>query len=74
MWNVLSHTFRKTHSVNCPTYCKTDASETEIIRQQKNGEEQIKEYLNSHRLGNRPDLKAAVIVLIGKNKYRIIEI
>ncbi|MDR2683609.1 MAG: hypothetical protein LBB64_07055 [Dysgonamonadaceae bacterium] len=28
----------------------------------------------SHRLGGRPDLKAAVIVFIGKNKYRILPV
>jgi hypothetical protein len=55
-------------------YCKTDASEAEIIRQQKKGEEQMRQYLDSHRLGSRPDLKAAVIIFIGKNKYKIIEI
>ncbi|GHT51682.1 hypothetical protein AGMMS49982_09780 [Bacteroidia bacterium] len=54
-------------------YCKTDATEAEILRQQEKGEEQIKQYLTSHRLSNRSDLKAAVIVFIGKNKYRISE-
>ena len=52
-------------------YCKTDAKPAEIAKLQKEGEEQLKQYLASHRLGNRPDLKAAVIVLIGKNKYKI---
>ncbi|GAP72800.1 AAA ATPase [Candidatus Symbiothrix dinenymphae] len=55
-------------------YCKTNASEAEIISQQKTGEEQIKQYLSAHRLSNRPDLKAAVIVFIGKNKYRLSEL
>jgi hypothetical protein len=52
-------------------YCKTDASEAEITAQQEKGREQVEQYLTSFRLGNRPDLKAAVIVFIGKNKYRI---
>jgi hypothetical protein len=52
-------------------YCKTDADESEIIKQQDKGVEQVSGYLASHRLGDRPDLKAAVIVFIGKNKYRI---
>jgi hypothetical protein len=52
-------------------YCKTNAKEPEIIQQQKQGEEQMRQYLGSHRFGSRPDLKAAVIVFIGKNKYRI---
>ncbi|GHT50210.1 hypothetical protein AGMMS49982_05110 [Bacteroidia bacterium] len=52
-------------------YCKTGAKPAEIAKLQKEGEEQIKQYLNSHRLSNRSDLKAAVIVFIGKNKYRI---
>ncbi|MDR2086373.1 MAG: ATP-binding protein [Dysgonamonadaceae bacterium] len=52
-------------------YCKTNASETEIADQQKKGQKQVEQYLASHRLGNRPDLKAAVIVFTGKDKYRI---
>jgi hypothetical protein len=55
-------------------YCKTNATEAEIISQQEEGQRQMEQYLVSHRLGNRPDLKAAVIVFIGKNKYRIIPI
>jgi hypothetical protein len=55
-------------------YCKTDATEAEIVQQQKKGEEQVRQYAGSHRLGERPDLKAAVIVFIGKNKYKITEI
>jgi hypothetical protein len=54
-------------------YCKTGTKPGEIAKLQKEGGEQLKQYLASHRLGNRPDLKAAVIVFIGKNKYKIIE-
>ncbi|GHV64265.1 hypothetical protein FACS1894199_02120 [Bacteroidia bacterium] len=55
-------------------YCKTDASEEEIAKQQKKGEEQMQQYIGSHRLSSRTDLKAAVIVFIGKNKYRVVSI
>ncbi|MDR1119844.1 MAG: ATP-binding protein, partial [Dysgonamonadaceae bacterium] len=55
-------------------YCKTDASEAEITARQEAGRAQVEQYLASHRLGGRPDLKAAVIVFIGKNKYRILEL
>ncbi|MDR0682123.1 MAG: hypothetical protein LBG15_09795, partial [Dysgonamonadaceae bacterium] len=55
-------------------YCKTDASEAEIAAQQEKGRMQMEQYLASHRLGDRPDLKAAVIVFTGKNKYRILHI
>jgi hypothetical protein len=55
-------------------YCKTDASEADIAAQQEKGRAQVEQYIASHRLGGRPDLKAAVIVFIGKNKYRILHI
>jgi hypothetical protein len=32
------------------------------------------EHITSHRLGGLPDLKAAVIVFIGKSKYRILPV
>ncbi|GHV67168.1 hypothetical protein FACS1894199_12090 [Bacteroidia bacterium] len=55
-------------------YCKTAAKLGEVSKLRKEGEKQIKQYLTSHRLGNRPDLKAAVVVFIGKNKYKIVNI
>ena len=55
-------------------YCKTDASEADIVAQQEQGRAQVEQYIASHRLGSRPDLKAAVIVFTGKNKYRILHI
>jgi hypothetical protein len=55
-------------------YCKTDASEADIIAQQEKGRTQVEQYLASHRLGGRSDLKAAVIVFTGKNKYRILPV
>jgi hypothetical protein len=53
-------------------YCKTDASEAEITAQQEKGRTQVEQYIAPHRLGGRPDLKVAVIVFIGKSKYRIL--
>jgi hypothetical protein len=55
-------------------YCKTGAKESEIAAKQNEGLEQIQKYLASDRLKDHTDLKAAVIVFIGKNKYKIIEI
>jgi hypothetical protein len=52
-------------------YCKAGAKPAEIAAQQKAGEEQINQYLASHRLCERSDLKAAVIVFTGKNKYKM---
>ncbi|MDR0835429.1 MAG: PD-(D/E)XK nuclease domain-containing protein, partial [Tannerella sp.] len=54
-------------------YCKAGAKESEIAAKRDKGLEQIRQYLTSDRLKGRTDLKAAVIVFIGKNKYRIIE-
>ncbi|GHT24383.1 hypothetical protein FACS189430_09190 [Bacteroidia bacterium] len=52
-------------------YCKADAKESEIAAKSDKGQEQLRQYLASDRLKDRTDLKAAVIVFIGKNKYRI---
>jgi hypothetical protein len=54
-------------------YCKAGAKESEIAAKRDKGLEQIQQYLASDRLKGRTDLKAAVIIFIGKNKYRIIE-
>jgi hypothetical protein len=35
------------------------------------GQEQVMHYHASHRFAGRPDLKAAVLVFIGKNEYRL---
>jgi acetaldehyde dehydrogenase (acetylating) len=53
-------------------YCKTDAQESEIAAKQNEGLEQIQQYLASDRLKDRTDLKAAVIVFVGKSKYKIL--
>ncbi|GHT78638.1 hypothetical protein FACS189464_2430 [Bacteroidia bacterium] len=52
-------------------YCKADAKASEITAKSDKGQEQLRQYLASDRLKDRTDLKAAVIVFIGKNKYRI---
>ncbi|GHV53344.1 hypothetical protein FACS1894181_17100 [Bacteroidia bacterium] len=54
-------------------YCKTGAKASEITAKRNEGLEQIEQYLQSHRLGSRSDLKAAVIVFTGKNKFEITE-
>jgi hypothetical protein len=54
-------------------YCKAGAKESEIAAKRDKGLEQIQQYLASDRLKGHTDLKAAVIIFIGKNKYRIIE-
>ncbi|MDR0573806.1 MAG: ATP-binding protein [Tannerella sp.] len=54
-------------------YCKTSASDAEVAAKRKEGLEQLEQYLHSHRMENRPDLKAALLVFIGKNKFEIIE-
>jgi hypothetical protein len=55
-------------------YCKTDAKEEEISAKRSEGLAQLEQYARSHRLGNRPDMKAALIVFTGKNKFEITEI
>jgi hypothetical protein len=55
-------------------YCKTNAGEEEISAKRTEGLAQLTQYAQSYRLGNRPDMKAALIVFIGKNKFEITEI
>jgi hypothetical protein len=52
-------------------YCKTSASEAEVAAKRREGLEQLKQYLQSHRTKVRPDLKAALLVFTGKNKFEI---
>ncbi|MDR2706610.1 MAG: ATP-binding protein [Planctomycetaceae bacterium] len=54
-------------------YCKTDAKKTEIDQKRKEGLEQLNQYINSSRLKNIPNLKSALLIFIGKDKYEIIE-
>jgi hypothetical protein len=53
-------------------YCKTDAKSTEIEQKRKEGLEQLNQYLNSSRLKDRPNLKSALLIFIGKDKYEIV--
>ncbi|MDR0610900.1 MAG: ATP-binding protein [Planctomycetaceae bacterium] len=54
-------------------YCKTDAKETEIDQKRKKGLEQLNRYITASRLKDRPNLKSALLVFIGKDKYEIVE-
>ncbi|MDR2762185.1 MAG: PD-(D/E)XK nuclease domain-containing protein, partial [Planctomycetaceae bacterium] len=54
-------------------YCKTDAKESEISAKRKDGLEKLNQYINSSRLKDRPNLKSALIIFIGKDKYEIID-
>ncbi|MDR2115779.1 MAG: ATP-binding protein [Planctomycetaceae bacterium] len=53
-------------------YCKTDAKKTEIDQKRQRGLEQLNQYIHSSRLKNRPNLKSALILFIGKDKYEIV--
>jgi hypothetical protein len=53
-------------------YCKTGAKKAEIEKERREGLEQLNEYIQSHHLKDRPNLKSALIIFIGKNKYEII--
>jgi hypothetical protein len=54
-------------------YCKTSAKNSEIADKRKEGMEQLTQYFHSHRMKDRPNLKTALIVFIGKNKFEITE-
>ncbi|MDR1343667.1 MAG: ATP-binding protein [Prevotellaceae bacterium] len=54
-------------------YCKTSASEAEITAKRSEGLEQLQQYLHSFRLKGRPDLRAALLVFTGKNKFEIVD-
>jgi hypothetical protein len=53
-------------------YCKTSAKKSEIVEKRKEGLRQLREYIQSHHLKDRPNLKPVLIIFIGKNKYEII--
>jgi hypothetical protein len=54
-------------------YCKTNAKKSEIAKKRKEGLEQLNMYINSARLKDRPNLKSALLIFIGKDKYEIVE-
>jgi hypothetical protein len=51
-------------------YCKA-GEEKDVPRKREEGLAQLHQYLHSHRLAGRPDIKAAVIVFTGKNLFEI---
>jgi hypothetical protein len=55
-------------------YCQASATKTKIDAKRKEALEQIDEYINAYRIKDRPGLKAAVIVFIGKDKFEITEV
>jgi acetaldehyde dehydrogenase (acetylating) len=50
------------------------ATKAEIDAKRKRAIEQIDEYINAYRTKDRPGMKAAVIVFIGKDKFEITEV
>jgi hypothetical protein len=55
-------------------YCKASATDSEIDAKRNKGLEQLKQYVHAHRMEGRPDLKAALLIFTGKNKFEITEI
>ncbi|MDR1222896.1 MAG: ATP-binding protein [Tannerella sp.] len=55
-------------------YCKTSARDSEIAEKRNEGLGQLKQYLQSHRIKDRPGLKGVLLVFTGKNKFEITEI
>jgi hypothetical protein len=53
-------------------YCKTDAKKAEIDQKRQEGLEQLNRYVQSSRLKDRSDLKSALLLFIGKDKYEIV--
>ncbi|MDR2755754.1 MAG: PD-(D/E)XK nuclease domain-containing protein [Planctomycetaceae bacterium] len=51
-------------------YCKMSTKKSEIAAKRREGLEQWNNYIQSHHLKNRPNLKSALIIFIGKNKYK----
>ena len=54
-------------------YCKASATDAEAAAKRSEGLEQLGQYVHSHRMEGRPDLKAALLIFTGKNKFEIIE-
>jgi hypothetical protein len=55
-------------------YCKTSAKKREIADKREEGLKQLKQYLNSFRIKNRPNLKGVLLIFTGKNKFEIIPV
>jgi hypothetical protein len=54
-------------------YCKASSKPAEIEAKKEEGLQQLEQYVSSFRLQNRSDLKSALLVFIGKDKFEIIE-
>jgi hypothetical protein len=54
-------------------YCKASAKEREIAAKRDEGWAQLEQYVNSFRMKNRPNLKAALLLFTGKDKFEIKE-
>jgi hypothetical protein len=54
-------------------YCKASAKEKEIAAKRNEGWAQLKQYANSFRMKDRPNLKAALLLFTGKDKFEIKE-
>jgi hypothetical protein len=55
-------------------YCKTSARDSEIAEKRNEGLGQLKQYLQSYRIKDRPGLKGVLLFFTGKNKFEITEI
>jgi hypothetical protein len=55
-------------------YGKVSDTETEIDAKRKEALTQINKYIHAYRIKDRPDLKAAVIIFTGKDKFEITEV
>jgi hypothetical protein len=52
-------------------YCMTSATQSEIAAKRNEGLTQLTDYFHAYRMKNRPNLKAALLVFIGKNNFEI---
>jgi hypothetical protein len=52
-------------------YCKASAKDGEIAARRAEGLEQLRQYADAHRMKDRPDMKAALLVFTGKNRFEI---
>jgi hypothetical protein len=55
-------------------YCMTSATQAEITAKHDEGLTQLTQYFHAYRMKDRPNLKAALLLFIGKNKFKITEL
>jgi hypothetical protein len=53
-------------------YSKASAKDSEIAAKRAEGLDQLKQYLQSSRIKDRPNLKGVLLIFTGKNKFEII--